>query len=138
MRAVDAAVAMGLLDVTGGAIGEPPATTPDKPSLKSAFNRAILDSDASAAGRSPWRAPSAARATPIGDFDAAILHELVRSGRDGIAARVDTRLAGSRRSLQRDGKAITDAAERAKLVEQACEAFFATSLPQLTRLGIFA
>jgi hypothetical protein len=53
----------------------------------------------------------------LGDFDAAILHELVERGRDGLAARVETRLAGSGRSLQQNGQPVTDAAARKQIVE---------------------
>ena len=135
-RAVDAGVAMGLFDVTAGPIAEPPANLPATVKIRHAFNRALLETD-SLAGR-PLALASEISGTghTIGDFDAAILHELVERGRDGLAARVETRLEGSGRSLQRDGKPITDPAERAKLVQQACDAFFASSLPQLARFGI--
>ena len=72
----------------------------------------------------------------LGDFDAAILHELADGGSDGLAKRVDARLAESGRSLQQEGKPVTDSAARQKLVEDACNAFTTTSLPQLTQLGI--
>jgi hypothetical protein len=74
----------------------------------------------------------------LGDLDAAILHELVGGGQDGLTARVDARLTGSGRSLQRDGKVVADTAERLQLVRSACDAFLTTSLPQLARLGIVA
>ena len=72
----------------------------------------------------------------LGDFDAAILHELVERGREGLAGRVETRLAGSGRSLQQNGQPVTDPATRAKLVTDACNAFLTGSLPQLAKLGI--
>ena len=66
----------------------------------------------------------------------AILDELSARGRDGLADRVDTRLTGSGRSLQQNGQPVTDAAVRKELVTKACDAFLATSLPQLAALGI--
>jgi hypothetical protein len=49
---------------------------------------------------------------------------------------VETRLAGSGRSLQQNGQPVTDPATRAKLVTDACNAFLTGSLPQLAKLGI--
>jgi hypothetical protein len=72
----------------------------------------------------------------LGDFDAAILHELVERGGEGLAARVATRLAGSGRTLQRNGKPVTEQADRERIVEEACTNFRGTALPQLVRLGI--
>jgi hypothetical protein len=72
----------------------------------------------------------------LGDFDAAILHELVERGSEGLAGRVATRLAGSGRSLQREGKPVTDSAEQQRIIEEACRNFMATALPQFVRLGI--
>ena len=72
----------------------------------------------------------------LGDFDAAILHELNEAGEAGLADRVITRLADSKRSLQKDGTPVTDKATRQEMVEQACAKFIKTSLPQLSRLGI--
>jgi hypothetical protein len=72
----------------------------------------------------------------LGDFDAAILHELVERGRDGLSERVAIRLATSGRALQQNGQAVNAPEEREKLVAQACTAFLEIGLPQLARLGI--
>ena len=72
----------------------------------------------------------------LGDLDAAILHELVERGRDGLALRVVARLEASGRTLQQNGQPVSDASQRSRLVEEACQAFIATSLPELVRLGI--
>jgi SAM-dependent methyltransferase len=135
-RAVDAGVAMGLFDVSSGPVSSLEDGLSGRVTVPSAFNRSILASDA--LGGRPVALASITTGTghSLGDFDAAILHELVEAGADGLTARVDGRLASSGRSLQKDGKAVADAAERLQLVEQACEAFMKTSLPQLVRLGI--
>jgi hypothetical protein len=100
------------------------------------FNRALLATE-SLGGRSlALASTTTGTAHTLGDLDAAILHELVERGADGLAGRVDGRLAASGRALQRDGKAVTDAAQRLALVETACTAFRTHSLPQLERLGI--
>jgi len=136
-RAVDAGVAMGMFDITSGPI---PAQAPVTGSLALAhpFNQAIVTAD-SLGGR-PLALASTLSGTghALGDFDAAILHELVARGRDGLTARVDTRLAGSGRSLQQNGQPVNDPAARRQLVEQACTAFVETTLPVLARLGIVA
>ena len=137
MRAVDAGVAMGMFDISANAVpaaGRPPIT----PKLSHGFNEAVLSAD-SLGGR-PLALASAVTGTghSFGDFDAAILHELVARGRDGLADRVDTRLAGSGRTLQKDGQPVNDPADRRKLVEQACTAFIESTLPLLTQFGIVA
>lgn len=138
MRAVDAGVAMGLFDVTGGPVPAAAGVGNGRIELPSSFNRAVLGQD-SLGGR-PIALASASTGTghTLGDFDAAILHELVERGRDGLAGRVETRLAGSGRTIQQNGQPVNDAAARSKLVEDACDAFVKNSLPQLARLGIVA
>jgi SAM-dependent methyltransferase len=135
MRAVDAGVAMGLFDISSGSVPEP-ATLPAQLKVTHPFNESLLTAE-SLGGR-PLALASTVSGTghSMGDFDAAILHELVARGRKGLAERVETRLAGSGRALQRDGQAITDANDRRQIVEQACEAFLEKSLPILARFGI--
>ena len=137
MRALDAGVAMGMFDISANAVpaaGQPAVT----PKVTHAFNEALLASD-SLGGR-PLALASVVTGTghSFGDFDAAILHELVTRGRDGLAERVDTRLAGSGRTLQKDGQPVSDPADRRKLVEQACTAFVDSTLPLLAQFGIVA
>lgn len=135
-RAVDAGVAMGLFDVAAGPVASQPVEVSTAVAVPNPFNRAILATD-SLGGR-PVALASGTTGTghSLGDFDAAILHELLEQGSAGLSARVDGRLAKSGRSLQKEGKPVADAAERLQLVEQACDAFIKTSLPQLVRLGI--
>ena len=136
VRAVDAGVAMGLFDVAAGAISELPAHMPSKVSIAHPFNKALLESDA-LGGRSLALASGLTGTGHfIGDLDAAILHELTAHGRSGLAERVAKRLEASGRTIQRDGKPVNDAAERTQLVEEACQAFIATSVPELVRLGV--
>jgi hypothetical protein len=135
MRAVDAGVAMGLFDITAGPV--PGATAvPAAPKLATAFNEAVLAAD-SLGGR-PLALASLISGTghTLGDFDAAILHELVARGHEGLAERVDTRLAGSGRMLQKDGQPVSDPAARRQIVEQACTAFVENTLPVLAQIGI--
>ena len=135
-RAVDAGVAMGLFDISTGPVRQASACGSGSLSVPAAFNRSLLGRE-SLAGR-PLALASGMTGTghSVGDLDAAILHELVERGSEGLAERVDARLAASGRALQRDGKAVTDPGERLKVVEGACEAFRTHSLPQLERLGV--
>lgn len=137
-RAIDAGVATGLFDISAGTVAAAPTTPPDPVALACPFNHAVLASDA--LGGRPVAVASATTGTghTIGDFDAAILLELVDGGTDGLAERVDARLTASGRSLQRDGKAVADAAERLRLVQESCTAFRSVSLPQLVQLGVVA
>jgi hypothetical protein len=136
VRAVDAGVAMGLFDVTAGVVGEAPAAPADIVTIPHPFNRTLLESDA-LGGRSVALASTlTGTGHSVGDLDAAILHELTERGRDGLAARVATRLETSGRTIQQDGKPVNDAAKRNQLVEDACQTFFRTGLPELVRLGI--
>jgi hypothetical protein len=136
VRAVDAGVAMGLFDITAGPVGDAPATLPETVSIAHPFNRSILEADA-LSGRSLALASTlSGTGHTVGDLDAAILHELVGQGRDGLASRVAARLEASGRTLQQDGQPVADASQRSRLVDEACKAFITASLPELVRLGI--
>ena len=136
MRAVDAGVALGLFDVTAGPVGEGAATVGTTVNIVSPLNRSILRDDA--LGGRPVTLASVASGTghTLGDFEAAILHELSSGGSAGLVQRVEARLSSSGRSLQQDGKPVNDPTARQKLVELACTNFTTGSLPQLARLGI--
>lgn len=136
IKAVDAGVAMGMFDITATGVPADPGPLSGKLRLASDFNRAVLGLD-SLGGR-PVALASRLTGTghSLGDFDAAILHELLERGRDGLVERVETRLAGSGRSLQQNGEQVTDPAARKQLVQQACTAFLGTALPQLASLRI--
>jgi len=136
VRAVDAGVAMGLFDITAGQMGEAPATLSAPVTIAHPFNKAVLAAD-SLGGRSLALASTlSGTGHSLGDLDAAILHELVERGRDGLASRVAARLEASGRTLQQNGQPVSDASQRSRLVEEACQSFIDTSLPELVRLGI--
>ncbi len=137
-RAVDAGVAMGLFDVTGGPVAATAEPVTGRVVLPGAFNRMVLESDA-LRGR-PVALASTATGTghTLGDLDAAILRELVAEGPAGLAARIDDRLQAAGRAVQKDGKTIADPAERLATVQAACDGFIATILPHLAGLGIVA
>ena len=136
IRAVDAGVAMGLFEVTNAPLEPAPAAVEGVVSLASPFNRAILVSDA--LGGRPVALASERSGTghTLGDLDAAVLHELAERGRSGLAARVESRLLASGRSIQQDGKPVANPDTRRQLIAEACDAFTSKSLPQLVRLGI--
>jgi hypothetical protein len=135
-RAVDAGVAMGLFDVTAGPVPSGPEALGGKIKLPNPLNAILLQSDSLGGRAIALASETTGTGHTLGDFDAAILHELVERGREGLAGRVETRLSGSGRSLQQNGQPVSDPATRAKLVEDACSGFIANSLPQLARLGI--
>ena len=136
VRAVDAGVAMGLFDIAAGQMGEAPATLSAPVTIAHPFNKAVLAAD-SLGGRSLALASTlSGTGHSLGDLDAAILHELVERGRDGLASRVAARLEASGRTLQQNGQPVSDASQRSRLVEEACQSFIDTSLPELVRLGI--
>ncbi len=140
VRAVDAGVAMGLFDVTSGPVDGPAraAAEPARISLQSAFNRAVLASDALGGRAVALASEATGTGYTLGDLDAAILLELSEGGADGVAERVEARLVRGGRSLQKDGQPVTDAAARTALVGQACAAFRTNVLPNLVRLGVVA
>ena len=137
-RAVDAGVAMGMFEVTSGELPPRPEAVDGGVTIPSAFNRAIV-AEESLSGR-PLALASTLTGTghAMGDFDAAILDEIVQRGRDGLTTRVDARLAASGRMLQKDGNPVSDESQRRQLVDGACTAFLGTALPELLRLGIVA
>lgn len=138
VRAVDAGVAMSMFDVVGGPLPSAPAPVPDTFKLSHGFNRAILNAEALGGRAVALASEATGTGHVLSDFDAAILHELVERGRDGLADRVETRLAGSGRSLQQNGQPVTDPAARKQIVEQACSHFLGNTLPVLAQFGIIS
>lgn len=136
MRAVDAGVAMSMFDVVGNALPPVSASVPANVKMSHAFNKVILSTEALGGRTVALASEATGTGHVLGDFDAAILHELVERGRDGLAERVETRLAGSGRSLQQNGEPVTDPAARKQIVEQACSSFISNTLPLLVQLGI--
>ena len=134
--AIDAGVAMGLFEVSANPVSHAPGASQKEPFVPSLFNQSVLKNDL-LRGR-PVSLASMATGTghSMGDFDAAILHELNEAGENGLAERVIARLAESKRSLQKDGEPITDKAAYQEMVEKACAQFIKNALPQLSRLGI--
>lgn len=136
VRAVDVGVAMGLFDIATGAVREVATDPPQGVAVPHAFNRAVLAADALGGRSLALASVVTGTGHTVGDLDAAILHEMTERGVDGLAGRVDGRLVAGGRALQRDGKAVTEPAERLALVGQACATFSASTLPHLERLGI--
>jgi SAM-dependent methyltransferase len=136
VRAVDAGVAMSMFDIVGNALPAAPAAVPERVKLSHDFNKAILNAEALGGRTVALASQTTGTGHVLGDFDAAILHELVERGRDGLAERVETRLAGSGRSLQQNGQPVTDPAVRRQIIEQACGNFMGTMLPVLAQFGI--
>ncbi|MFM8436817.1 MAG: methyltransferase regulatory domain-containing protein, partial [Planctomycetia bacterium] len=136
IRAVDAGVAMGIFEVTAGPLEPPPAALDGAVSVPGGFNRAILAIDALGGRPLALASPKTGTGHTLGDLDGAILHELAGGGRAGLAERIESRLAGSGRSIQKEGAPVTDPGERRRLITEACDAFVKSSLPQLARLGI--
>ena len=135
-RAVDAGVAMGLFEVSSGEVGPPAVVATGTVRLPLAFNRAILASDSLSGRPLALASPLTGTAQTLGDLDAAILHELCERGRADLAVRVTARLAASGRTLEREGKPVTDQAEQLQAVDAACTAFLDNTVPALARLGI--
>jgi SAM-dependent methyltransferase len=137
-RAVDAGVAMGLFDVSAGPTRATAGPVAGGIMIPSAFNRMVLANDAIAGRVVTLASTASGTGHTIGTLDAAILHELVAGGPDGLADRIDARLTAAGREVQKEGKTITDPTERLALVRFACDTFRTTSLPQLVQLGIIA
>jgi hypothetical protein len=91
-RAVDAGVAMGLFDISTGLVRKHAGSGSGSVSVPAAFSRGLLAQE-SLSGR-PLALASDMTGTghSVGDLDAAILHELVEGGAEGLAGRVDARL----------------------------------------------
>jgi hypothetical protein len=134
-RAVDAGVALGLLDVSAGHVPAPGDIADGAVAIPSGFNRAVVEAD-SLGGRAVALASElTGTGCVIGDLDAAMLHEAMTGGTAGLADRLASRLAASGRALQRDGQRVDDSAEQRKLIDAACDAFLKTTLPRLVNVG---
>lgn len=136
VRAVDAGVALGIFDISTGPL--PPAIRAPLGDLKltGSFNRAMLERYSLGGQLVALASESTGTGHTLGDFDAAILHELVERGRNGLVGRVEARLVGSGRTLQQQGRMVSEPATRSKLVAEAVEAFLTNVLPKLARIGI--
>jgi len=137
VRAVDAGVAMGLFELANGPLDERPFASA-APRLPLAFNRAVLESDALGGRPLALASPLTGTGHVLGDLEAAILHEVCGRGPEGLADRVATRLRDTGRTIEREGKPVTDAAEQQRLIADACTTFVQAALPELARLGIVA
>ena len=136
-RAVDAGVALGLFELSAGRVMRTePAGADSSWMMPLAFNRMVIESDALGGRAVSLASRQTGTGQVIGDLDAAILREIAAGGPQGLADRMAGRLAESGRTLQRDGKPVSDQAEQRALVEAACSTFVAVTLPRLAALGI--
>ncbi|MFM8285044.1 MAG: methyltransferase regulatory domain-containing protein [Planctomycetaceae bacterium] len=137
VRAVDAGVATGLLEVTMHPV---PASVPLSgeavPRISLPFNRSLLATDLLAGRPVALASPVTGTGCVLGDLDAAFIHELVVGGRDGLVERVAARMTAVGRSFERDRQPVTDAGERQAILARAAAAVEGTLVPQLLRLGI--
>jgi hypothetical protein len=135
-RAVDAGVAMGMLDISTAEVVSAPPDLSGSIKVAHPYNRAILEANALSGHAVSLASELTGNGHTIGDLDATLLQEVADRGRDGLAARVEKRLDESGRSLQHEGQTVTDTALRHKLVEQTCENFLTGVIPNLAQLGI--
>ena len=137
-KIVDVGVALGLVGLSAGPLGPTPEALPERLVVPCRFNRALL----AACGLTGQTLTLASTRTgtghSIGDFEAVLVHEMLERGREGAAERLDGRLQTSGRTVQRDGKPVSDAAERRKIIDDRIAEVQRTMLPQLLRLGIVA
>ena len=136
IRAVDAGVAMGLFEVTASHILPLPENIPEQPLISLPFNQLTLKNEQFSGRPVSLACVATGTGYSLSDFDAAILYELSEAGKNGLADRVLAQLSKSERSIQKDGKPITDEKIRREVVEQACAQFLSQAVPQLYRLGI--
>ena len=136
LRAVDAGVAMGLFEVNAAPAAVLSEPIPKQPYVPLAFNQFVLENDLLSGRPVALASPATGTGHTLGDFDAAILHELCSAGEEGLAERVLVQLTDSKRSIQKDGKPVTDDTLRREMVEQACAVFLTEGIPRLCRLGI--
>ena len=125
-----------IVDTATAPVPPPPENIPEQLFIPLPFNQFILKNE-QFSGR-PVSLACAAIGTgySLSDFDAAILYELVEAGKNGLADRVLAQLTKSERSIQKDGKPITDDKIRREVVEETCARFLSQAVPQLYRLGI--
>ena len=100
------------------------------------FNRALLEACPLAGQTLTLASTRTGNGHSLGDFEAVLLQELLTQGRHGAAERLDGRLLSSGRTVQRDGKPVTDAADRRAIIDERISELQRTLLPQLLRLGI--
>jgi SAM-dependent methyltransferase len=138
-RAVDAGVAMRLFDIATGPINgsSAPSNEPrGRYEIPAAFNRAILSAELFGGRGVPLASTLTGSALTLGDLDAAILHEWIAGGPDGLTERVDELMTARQRVINHEGKPITDPTDRLARLRTACENFAATVMPRLEEQGM--
>jgi SAM-dependent methyltransferase len=137
-KVVDVGVALGLVGLSAGPVGPTPEALPERLVVPCRFNRALLAACGLAGQTLTLASTRSGTGHSLGDFEAVLVHEILERGRDGAAERLDGRLQTSGRTVQRDGKPVSDAAERRKIIDDRIAEVQRTMLPQLLRLGIVA
>lgn len=135
-RAIDACVALGLLEVTSGRVPAAGSKPWGSATEISTFNLGVLGAGALMGRPVALASTRSGHGHVLGDFEAAILLELSQGGKRGLVERMESRLAKSGRTLQQNGAAVTDAGVRRQLVDGACSAFLQSTVPGLAQLGI--
>ncbi|MFN9369459.1 MAG: methyltransferase regulatory domain-containing protein [Planctomycetia bacterium] len=135
-KVVDVGVSLGLFGLAAGPIGPTPEGVPERLAVPCRFNRALLEACPLAGQTLTLASTRTGNGHSLGDFEAVLLQELLTQGRHGAAERLDGRLLSSGRTVQRDGKPVTDAADRRAIIDERISELQRTLLPQLLRLGI--
>jgi hypothetical protein len=128
---------MGIFEVEARAVTTDKTLRPnEKLTLNNQFNRHMLASNILTGRTVSLASEQTGTGHVLNDFNAVILHELVERGRDGLAERVTDHVEKSGRTLKKGGVKIENREERVAVLQQLCDAFFATYFQDFSTIEI--
>lgn len=137
VSAVDVGACMGIFEVEEQPVITGKTIKPNaKLALNNKFNRHLLASNILTGRTVSMASELTGTGHILNDFNAAILHELTERGLDGLAERVTDHVDKSGRELKKGGVKIADREERVAVLQQLCDAFFATYFQDFVNAGI--
>lgn len=137
VSALDVGACMGIFEVDAERVTAGKRLKPtDKLTLNNKFNRHILASNILTGRPVALASENSGTGHVINDFNALILHELIERGAENLADRVTDHVDRSGRELKKKGVKIETREQRIAVMQQLCDAFFATYFQDFVTLGI--
>lgn len=137
ISALDVGACMGIFEVEAQSVTTGKTLrASDKLMLNNQFNRHLLSANILTGRTVSLASEKTGTGHVLNDFNAVILHELVERGHAGLAERVTDHVEKSGRELKKGGVKIENREERVAVLQQLCDAFFATYFQDLVNVEI--
>jgi predicted O-methyltransferase YrrM len=137
VSALDVGVCIGVFELEAQSITtEKKLRATNKIKLNNPLNVHMLGSNILAGRAVAMASALSGTGHNLSDFNALILHELHTGGHENLAQRVAQHVDKSGQELKKRGIKITDSQERIEVMQQLCDAFFATYFQDLVNSGV--